>query len=299
MEMNWVIKGLPLPVRLVLFALLAAAGAAVQFLLPSGGGTFLGILVMVPAILLVWSKNFRNKPMDLGFEDWQPVTPAEFNRIKANFAASRQRHYSALHKPGLGIFFILACLALSFVARTGFESRLVGVALLDAAVLLVPFTFGGNVYLWSPRELALKMGTFDTVIAEGGDGAEIIVTPYLRLDKDKEGRQIPEDVRLMVEPRRKPTDFLGVQFQVALNNGPNGTVPYLYAVFLCRGKGPSYQAVSAMSFPGWIREPGGDKDYGYVVVRQKTSGSGYHTTETDCRRLFATVKEKLAGLRSA
>ena len=44
----------------------------------------------------------------------------------------------------------------------------------------------------------------------------------------------------MVEPRRKPADFLGAQFQVAVNNGPNGAVPYLYAVFLCRGKGPTY-----------------------------------------------------------
>jgi hypothetical protein len=296
MEMNWVIKGLPLPVRLVLFAVLAAACAVVQFfLIPSALGTALGLLVLVPALLLLWSRNLRNKPADLGFEDWQPVTAAEFNRIKSNLAASRRRSYSALHKPAIGIVLMLLCLAAAVVVGGPLGS----VAFLDAAVLLLPFAFGGNVYLWSPHELALKMGSFDTVIAESGEGGEVIVTPYLRLDKDKEGRQIPEDVRLMVEPRRKPADFLGVQFQVALNKGPNGTVPYLYAVFLCRGQGPSYATVTSMSFPGWVHETGGDKEYGYVVLRQKTSGTGYHTTEQDCRRLFDLVKEKLGELRAA
>ena len=133
--------------------------------------------------------------------------------------------------------------------------------------------------------------------AEQAEGGDIIVTPYLRLDKDKEDHQIPEDIRLMVEPRRKPADFLGVQFQVAVNKGPNGAVPYLYSVFLCKGKGETYQALSRERFGEYEREPGGDKEYGYVVVRQETSGTGYHTTDADVRRLFDMVKEKLLAMR--
>ncbi len=110
-------------------------------------------------------------------------------------------------------------------------------------MLLLPFLFSGNVSLWTPQELAFRMRVFDPILSsEQAEGGDIIITPYLKLDKDKEGHQIPEDIRLMVEPRRKPADFLGVQLQVAVNKGPNGNVPYMYSVFLCRGKGATYQS---------------------------------------------------------
>jgi hypothetical protein len=72
----------------------------------------------------------------------------------------------------------------------------------------------------------------------------------------------------------------------------------MYAVFLCRGKGETYQAFAAARFGDYVREPGGDKEYGYVVVRQRTERGGYHTTPDDCRRLYATVKEKLLALNA-
>jgi hypothetical protein len=45
-----------------------------------------------------------------------------------------------------------------------------------------------------------------------------------------------------------------------------------------------------------VKEPGGDKEYGYVVVRQQTSGTGYHTTDADVRRLYGVVKGKLLAM---
>jgi hypothetical protein len=154
------------------------------------------------------------------------------------------------------------------------------------------------VRLWTPAELKMKMDAFRAVVsaAEKADASlKLVVTPYLRLDKDKEGRQIPEDVRLLIEPRRKPEDFMGVQFQVAVNNGPNGAVPYLYAVFLCKGKGRSLSRFSSIRAEGFEVEPGADGEYGFVVVRQETSHGGYHTSPEDCNRLVEVVAEALAG----
>jgi hypothetical protein len=67
----------------------------------------------------------------------------------------------------------------------------------------------------------------------------------------------------------------------------------MYAVFLCRGKGETYQKFSSQRFDDFVREPGGDKDYGYVVVRQQTTGTGYHTTDSDVRRLYDLIKRRL------
>jgi hypothetical protein len=297
MEMKYVIPKVAFPARLAAFAGLAAVGLALQVLIPDGYGFFPGILVMVPGLLFVAAKNFRNRPMDIGKEDWQPVSVREFDRIKSNLQLTKEKHYAVIYRTGFGVFIFIALAIFSFILWSG-DLPLGALVVFDGLVLLIPFLFTGNVSLWTPTELAFRMRVFDPILStEQAEGGDIVITPYLRLDKTKEGQQIPEDIRLMVEPRRKPADFLGVQLQVAVNKGPNGNVPYLYSVFLCRGKGDTYQALSALRFDDYVREPGGDKEYGYIVVRQKTSGTGYHTTEADVRRLFAMVKEKLQALK--
>jgi hypothetical protein len=221
----------------------------------------------------------------------------EFDRIRSNLEQTRQKRYAVIYRPGFGWLIGVALFFLAiFIAGSG--HRLAGIVCADALVLLIPFLFTGNVRLWTPQELAFRMRVFEPILSsEQAEGGGIIITPYLRLDKDKAGHQVPEDIRLMVEPRRKPPDFLGVQLQVAVNKGPNGPVPYLYSVFLCKGKGATYQALAQKRFGDYLHEPGGDKEYGYVVVRQKTSGTGYHTTDADVHRLYALVKETLSTMR--
>jgi len=296
MQMTYVVPRIPFPARLAALAGFAALGMAVQILLPGGGGFILGLLLMVPGLVLASAKNYRNKPMDIGLEDWQPASAAEFNRVRANLSLTKESRFSIFYKGGLGVAAIVVLGVVSFFLL-GSGRSFAATLCIDVLVLLIPLLFTGNVSLWTPKELARKMGAFEAIVtSEPTEGGPIIITPDLRLDKDKEGRQIPEDIRLMVEPRRKPADFLGVQVQVAINNGEHGAVPYMYAVFLCRGKGETYQALAAARFGDYVREPGGDKEYGFVVVRQRTESGGYHTTPDDCRELYAMVKEKLLAL---
>jgi len=293
MEMKYVIPKVSFPARLLALAGFGAAGMALQVLIPNGFGFLPGAVVMVPGVLFLIARNFRNKPMDISQEDWQPASVLEFDRIKRNLQMTRQKRYAVIYRPGFGIFILIVLLAMALILSAG--GRAFGATVFfDAALLLIGFLLSGNVSLWTPQELAFRMTVFEPILSsEQAEGGDIIITPYLRLDKDREGHQVPEDIRLMVEPRRKPADFLGVQLQVAVNKGPNGNVPYLYAVFLCRGKGATYQALAADHYGNFVREPGGDKEYGYVVVRQQTSGTGYQTDASDVRRLYAMVKEKL------
>ena len=160
----------------------------------------------------------------------------EFDRIKSNLQLTREERYSVIYRGGFGWF--IACgaprhclLPLGGGPQPG--SPRLRRCLCAPAPVPVSETFPcGHRRARLPHE-GLR-AHLSTEQAEGGD---IIITPYLRLDKDKEDHQIPEDIRLMVEPRRKPADFLGVQMQVAVNKGPNGSVPYLYSMFLCKGKG--------------------------------------------------------------
>ncbi len=297
MEMRYVIPKVVFPTRLALAALFAAAGFCLQIIIPGGYGFVPGVLCMVPGLLFVSARNYRNKPMDIGQEDWQPASVREFDRIKSNLQLTRQKTFSVIYRAGFGWFIAIVLAVIAAVLAMG-SARFAALAAFDFLVLLVPFLLTGNVSLWTPRELAFRMRVFEPILStEQAEGGDIVITPYLRLDKDPQNHQIPEDIRLMVEPRRKPKDFLGVQLQVAVNKGPNGNVPYMYAVFLCRGKGETYQSLSSMRFDDFVKEPGGDKEYGYVVVRQQTSGTGYHTTDSDVRRLYEMVKEKLLAMR--
>jgi hypothetical protein len=295
MEMKYVVSKMALPFRMGLLGLCAAVGFALQIIIPGGWGFVPGLLVMVPGLVFMAAKSFKNKPMDIGQEDWQPASVREFDRIKSNLQMTRQKTYAVIYRPGFGVAIAIALVVIAFILSG--SHRLGALVCIDAVVLLIPFFFTGLISLWTPQELAFRMRVFEPILSsETAEGGPVIITPYLRLDKDKEGHQVPEDVRLMVEPRRKPSDFLGVQLQVAVNKGPNGNVPYMYAVFLCKGKGKTYQAVSSLQFSDYVKEPGGDKEYGYVVVRQKTSGTGYQTTDSDVRRLYMTVRETLLSM---
>lgn len=294
MKIKYLIPKIPLPLRMILFILCEAGGILIQIFRPSL--FLLSLVIMIGGAVFLIARNYKNKPLDLGFEDWKPASKLEFERIEQNLKMTKKLSYPLIYKGGFGVIVLVVLGIVAFVAFIA-DAYGVLILVLDIAIIFFPVSWTGVVQLWTPSELKLKMERFGTVMEEAEKSSEkISVTPYLRLDKDKEGRQIPEDVRLMIEPKRKPEDFLGVQIQVAINNGPNGAVPYMYAVFLCKGKGKTYEKLSDEEYGTMIKEPGGDDEYGYIVVRQPTGGGGYHTYTDDCIRLFGIVEEKLMYL---
>jgi hypothetical protein len=295
MKMHFIIPSIPNPVRFAIYGLFIAAGTGYQFFYP-GASWVLGWLIMAAGTVFIVAKGFFNKPADLGFEDWQPASKTEFARINQNLTMTNEAKYPFYFKKQTAIVFGFALVTVIFLIAMFSDTpdALLILALIDSAVILLPVFLSGAVRLWMPQDLKLKMESLNIVMDEAeAAGDRLIITPYIRLDKDKAGRHIPEDVRLMLEPKRKPDELVGVQIQVAINNGPNGAVPYMYAVFLCKGKGALFQAFKARDYGDMVKEPGGDKEYGYVVVRQQTGGGGYHTDSGDCSRLFGIVSEAL------
>lgn len=290
MSVKYVIGGIPFRLRLMLYVLLAAGGVVFQTVTEGTG--ILGFLLVVGAASLMLARSYRNKPADLGYEEWKPVSYAEFQRIRTNLEQSKKNKVPLYYRPGLIAALIVPSAGLLFFSLF-FSLPVVATVVINGFVLALPLVASGLIKLWIPRDLAMKTAVFYMAVAEDRD---IVVTPYLRFDRDKEGREIPEDVRFMIELRRNPDDFVGIQLQVAINNGPNGAVPYMYAVYLCRGKGASYAKLADQSFGSYVTEAGGDDEYGTIVVRQQTSGTGYHTKPRDCLRLVGTVVEGMRNL---
>jgi hypothetical protein len=300
MKIQFLIPKIPLPLRILIFAGLELAGLYYQFFY--GMYIFsleflLSLAIMVGGVFFVIAKSYQNKPVDLGFEDWQPVSRNEFNRIKENLLATQKMSIPFyFHKATGGTLIVILCIIIFISIVT--EAITLILYVIDAGIILSPLLLSGAVSLWTPSTLKLKVPRFDAIMKRvQPTEKKLILTPYLRFDKDKQERKIPEDIRFMIEPRRKPEDFIGVQIQAAINNGPNGAVPYVYAVFLCRGQGATYNLLKKMDYQSFLHEPGGDKEYGFIVVRQKTGGGGYHTADKDCIRLYEFIRQTLSQLQ--
>jgi len=285
---------LSLPARLALAAGCFALGAALQVLL--GIGLLPGIIVIAIGYLPLALKKITNKPADKGLEEWRAVSMAEIDRLSDSLRESRKAKNKTIG--GTAFLTIIAASLAGAAGLAWFFSADLSLAIFDGLLFSIPALFFGRASIFVPLVLEMKMPCFQAVFRQGAESG-LVVTPYLRFDKDAEGRDIPEDIRLMVEPRRKPEDFVGVQMQAAINKGPNGNVPYLYAVALTRGTQSSWRKAAGISAPGYEVEDGSDGEYGTVVIRQQTSNGGYRTGPEDCERLFRVVARFCASLGAA
>ncbi|MBU0936614.1 MAG: hypothetical protein KKC64_13430, partial [Spirochaetes bacterium] len=69
---------LSLQSRIIITAALYAVCVLIQIL---SGFAPAGLVLLIPAWLLLAMKNIKNKPDDQGLENWRPVGSAEIHRI--------------------------------------------------------------------------------------------------------------------------------------------------------------------------------------------------------------------------
>jgi hypothetical protein len=273
------------------------------------------VLLAVPFFFLS-AKSFSNKIVDVGKEDWKPVTQKEIDRLQDRLANIRKVktpiYYNKFFAIMLMIFFpFVLCMIWAL-----FDPPLIFI-FIDLFLVFLPFFWFARVDKWYPADLAAKLAVFMPVITYSF-GENYKLTPMLRFVEDKEGRKIPEDVRFMLEfsnfvcsdgksqgvsnPADAENGLLGVQFQATFNNGPNGKVPYLYAVFITKGGSRAWNALQQLSYKRFITEKTESEEngkvYGTVVLRldTKSRADGYHTKSADVKQLAENVTKALANL---
>ncbi len=274
--------------RLILSGVLFALGAALQV----GVGVLPGTLVILAGWIPLRLRRVTNKPKDQGLEKWKPVTAAEVDRLLDAFSKAGKLRRASGGRSVLRILagvFLMISVPISFGISGG-----AGLVALDALLFFFPALSFGKVKVFTPGLIAQKLLGFEAIRSEPVPEGWVL-TPYIRFDEDEEGQDVPEDLRFLLEPKKKSGDLVGVQFQTAINNGANGPVPYMYAVVLTRGtNGPTYNSLWGFSARGYEVEWGGDGEYGTMVIRQSTGGGGYHTKPDQCRKLFRLAVSALA-----
>lgn len=283
---------LPFYSRVIFSAALYCISVAVQFLTKT---IFVGLPFVIGAWVLLKQKTISNKPDDQGYEDWRAVEISTVDKILKSIQQIRKKGKKYSSNIGCAIVFIIVTILLSIFA-IGDNNSQVGLAVINGLLFSIPALFAAYTKFFIPHELDKKFSTVVTLLnTKKPDG--FVLTPYIRFDKDKQKNEIPEDIRFLLEKKHAPEDFIGVQFQVAINDGPNGEVPYLYAVALTKETGDTYNKLLSLFKRGnFIIEDKKEGGYGIIVIRQQTSGTGYHTTQADCERLWNFILNSLVSL---
>jgi len=328
MKIEFLHTRLPLRARFIIAFFFYALAALLQVIMPMRvnlpifalRATVLALLVIPLWFLKV--KNFTNKPP--GFktpkakapakntgsgsgESWMPVTMADLDRFRDRLRATRKVKIPAFYYKGFGtgitvfFLFILFFLTVFILVFIGFNI-LRFFMIFEIYLLFFPFLWFGQIEKWEPPTINEKILALDPVL-EAKLPEKLKLEVMLFFEGEKES-QIPSDIRLMLAPgpsasEEVKNELLGAQFQVASNSGPEGSVPYLYAVFITKGQGKIWKSLNGIKAGRFITEGAssaeGDAVYGTVVLRldTKSRSDGYHTKEGDVIELLALVIEAL------
>lgn len=161
----------------------------------------------------------------------------------------------------------------------------------DAAVLILPHWVTGTRRGWRPVGLRQQIDTLETAMREieRYPNPSCQIQPMLEVAGSGD-THTPIGARVFVRFPDGPEDFLGLQFQVALNEVQGTKYPYLYAVLVAKKSfdllAKHFDAIRRGAHELLTIESSTEEDAEVIIIRQWTSGgSGYHTKAKDVRRI--------------
>ena len=275
--------------------------------LPVTALRFAGFGLLAIPLWFLKTKNFSSKPAkkkalkkaDKESGKWLPVSLTEVDRLLDKTRSLGKVKIPFVFSPNFGRLFTFLFIFL-FLLLAVIADNAVGLFILvDLYLIFFPVFFFARVEKKLP-DIAGRINAFAPVL-------KTALPKKLKLSSlffFEQNDDLPADIRLMLEPsstvpQEVKMELLGAQLQLTFNNGPNGEVPYIYAVFITKGKGKIWQSFSNIKAPSYITEAGssteGDTVYGTVVLRldTKSRSDGYHTRENDVKKLLGLVVQAM------
>ena len=300
--------------RLGLAGGLILFGLALQLLWPFRSTVAL-LLVSLPLLLagnlclLVRGYNLKPKHRLRGGA-WEKTTRDRFReacRLEAQVRRWDQTFADWTCVAGVVclLLFACACGLVWFVLAAASGTRFwAPVFVADAIVLLIPHWVTGTRRGWRPTELIQQVKSLEAALnaIESFAAPPCQIQPMFQLAGSGPNRT-PVAARVFVRFPDGPANFLGVQFQVSLNDVQGTKYPYLYAVIVAR---PSFgllrdhlsRAVS--SAPSLTVESNQEEEVEVIVIRQTTTKkTGYHTDRNAIRHIAQTAWQNASQILAA
>jgi len=293
------LKGLSYRRRLLIVALLAAAGLSLQVVFFS---FWAGLPLLLAAVLCSWVVGFDNKLDKRRFHHDVAWETAPFDRVATIVRldrAGRRWDFSLLDISNAtgGVVFLVGLLGAIALAGLAFGKAGKPAAMIvggDFVLLILVQWFSGMRSRFRQPDLVVKaehaLAVMRTLREEVEREGELSV--QLRMGGKSEERA-PNDMKLSIRYPEAPAHFLGVQAQIVLNRVQGTPYPYFYAVVVTRQGHGLFAAARRVELPrGVILETKSEKDVDVAIIRQHTTKtSGYHTKPDVSGRILRTALE--------
>ncbi len=280
-----VLPRLTYALRMALALTAILVGFALQLVVP-WPGTWVMLIVTLPilfsgtVLLCLRAYDTKTRIGELRNREWEKTTRDRFNAVVDFERKVRHWDDTAIDitcKPGalaLGLV-IIGVLVLALFAGEGWVTAVV----LNGAVLILPHWFTGTRLGWRPLTLVQQVNALNEALSviDWQTEPPCQIQPMFEM-AGNEGARAPDAARVFIRFPDGPEDFLGLQFQVAINTVKGAHFPYLYAVVIARHSfGLDFP--SAVSYDRELTlETKREDDVDVLVIRQATTKtSGYHT----------------------
>ncbi len=305
--------------RLFWAALLILVGLGIQLFSPFSSPVLtivlsLPLLLAGTTFLLVRGYNLRpQQPLYQG--NWEKTTRDRFARLRELEDEVKSWDESFTDLTCVSGVVALAAMAIGLLVlwiildRSSGTRPWAAVLVLDAAVLLLPHWITGTRRGWRPVALRQQVDSLEIALGaiEKFKEPACQIQPMFEMAGKGES-QVPINARVFVRFPDGPSQFLGMQLQVALNNVQGTSYPYLYAVIVAQrpfrlldrflpairqqlqdskpaGDG-ILAALQRLKQSALTVESSTENDVEVIVIRQQTSKtSGYHTDPAMVRHI--------------
>ena len=276
-------KKMPYRLRVATILWLLAAGFLVQLVIEF----WTGLLLLTCATALSLIKGYSALPELSGPEDWNQVTPDEYQKVqlKQKQLQKWDRDCFDITNP-LGVFCAAVCAGGCFLIWLYWmgagQERLAGFWMWDTGILFAPHWLTGvRSYLKKDR-LIIKIKLLEQMIRSLSAPSDVQVLPMLATRRTKEGKRVPTDARLMLRFMPALEECLGLQVQASINTVQGTDYPYLYCVLIGKSHNFFDKANHIIQNPPRkiTLELKSTQDVVVLVIRQRTTRtSGYHTNQ--------------------
>ena len=258
------------------------------------------------ALLLLKGYDLKPRAADAGGGEWERTTLERFEE-----AGRLDRQVNNWDRTMVDITCATGAISLLFlvVLPTGlgwlildnlYGGRAVAIVFVtDAALLFLPHWLTGLRLKWRPVSLPERIDALTTALdtIEAYDSPAREIQPrFLMVGEDQD--RVPLDARIFIRFPEGPEAFLGLQFQVAINNVQGTRFPYLYAVLVAKDE---FNLIHHHCAEITARNDHLDvstsreEDVEVIVIRQiTTKKTGYHTNAKAVRTIAEAAWESAA-----
>lgn len=301
----YILPRIPYGIRLAAAVGLIVCGLGLQFLSPSGAIVpYVGVGLLLAGNLLLLVRGYDLTPKGLRKTRWEKTTHdrfAEVRRLEGQVRWWDETFADITCVLGVFCLVVIAAgvLAVAYVLAERFgQEQWATLFVADAVALVVPHWLTGTRKGWRPTALRQQIGALETAIATIDQYKEppCQVQPMFEV-AGGETTCAPVGARIFIRFPDGPEDFLGLQFQVALNDVQGTKYPYLYAVLVAKElfglRERCHARIKASAGKGIKIEVKREDDVDVIVIRQQTRGrnKGYHTKDKDIRRIAQVAWE--------